>query len=142
MVYNQVEIYEMVPGAVLGDVVHDQWIVAEVHGKRVFIFDQEAVCPRSLIGEKARVKIGVTPVEIEECALCEAGFLGRGNFAATVIKVLEKDEGFEYILDVKGLKLHLSLSQRYVTGSRLKIEGRLDLIDIDADNKTGWRNCI
>jgi hypothetical protein len=55
-----------------------------------------------------------------------------------VVSVLEREDFYDHLLDVNGLRIHLVENQRYPVGEYLVAQGRLDLTDIKLPIQNAW----
>jgi hypothetical protein len=137
MVFNRLLVTDIIPGAVLGDVVHDQWIEVGVDGESLLLFDQDAICPRRFIGYRAGLKIGLMPLSIRKVNCGEK--VDDGSYICKVIERTWVDGVWGYLFDLEGVKVHLCWDEKIEVGSLYQVEGRLDLLDVEGDGKSGWR---
>jgi hypothetical protein len=139
---NKIQILELLSGAEMDGVVHDQWIVTEIDGARVFIFDQDAVCSYHLVGETVWVEVSVMPIEVQEHPCDAVGFLDMRSFVGTINEISETCDGYNYLINVNGFQVDLSWGIQFHTGSCLKVIGRIDLVKVENETHTGWRTVI
>jgi len=142
VVRNKIQILELLPGAEMDGMVHDQWIVTKIDGARVLIFDQDAVCSNNSEGETVWVKVSVMPIKVQEHPCDVVGFLDKRSFVGTINEMSETCDGFNYLINVNGFQVDLSWSTQFRTGLCLKVTGRIDLVDIENETNTGWRTVI
>ena len=133
---------ELIPGAEMDGVVHDQWIVTEIGGVRVFIFDQDALCPRCLIGETVGVKVSVMPIEVREHPCDVVGFIDKRSFIGAISEASKTSDGYNYLINVNGFQIDLTWSKQFRNGSCLKIRGRIDIVEVENVTNTGWKTVV
>ena len=136
--FNWLLVTDVIPGAVMGDVVHDQWVDVRVDGGRLIVFDQDAICPRRFIGHRARLIIGLMPLRINKVRR-DWKVADEGSYIGKVIERARVGGVWEYLFDLEGVKVHVSWDEKLEMDSLYKVEGRLDLLDIEGGEKTGWR---
>lgn len=135
--YAEVKIEAVTPGAELEGVVYDQWVTISSGGVRLELFDQDCICPESLVGTTRRVKIGLLPTRIVPSRI-EATSMKGNTFIAHVIPRNGGDVAS--LIDVLGIHMRLMTDREQKPGSFLEIRGRLDLLDIEGVKSEGWRN--
>lgn len=123
----------------MDNIIHDQWIVTELGGTRIYIFDPDAVCPQDSVGNKVDLKVGIMPIRIRSHPCDRVGFLDKRNFVGMVINSSKTEDRFDYLININGLTAHLTWSQFYLNGTCLKIYGRIDVTDIKNETYTGWK---
>jgi hypothetical protein len=137
MVYNHLLVTDIITGAVMDDVVHDQWVEVRFGEGSLIIFDQDAICPRQFVGFRAGLKIGLIPLRISK--VCNEGTVADdGSYVCKVIERSRVDGVWKYLFDL-GVKVHLSWDEKLEMGSYYRVEGRLDLLDIEGEDRSGWR---
>ncbi len=135
--YAEVKIEAVTPGAELKGVIHDQWVTIRSGRTRLELFDQDCICPESLVGTTRRVKIGLLPTRIVPSRV-EATSVRGNTFVAHVMPRNGGDEAS--LIDVLGIPMRLMTDREQEPGSILEIRGRLDLLDIEGVESEGWRN--
>jgi len=135
--YAEVKIEAVTPGAELKGVIHDQWVTISSGGVKLELFDQDCICPESLVETTRRVKIGLLPTRIAPSRV-EATSMKGNTFIAHVIPHNGGDEAS--LIDVLGIPMQLMADREQKPGSFLEIRGRLDLMDIEGVESEGWRN--
>ncbi len=134
--YAEVKIEAVTPGAKLEGVIHDQWVTISGGGVRLELFDQDCICPESLVGTRQRVRIGMLPTRIVP-SRSEATSMNKNTFVARVMPRSGGDEA--NLIDVLGIPMRLMTDREPGPGSFLEIRGRLDLLDIEGVESEGWR---
>jgi hypothetical protein len=138
-VYNQIKILDLIPGAELDGVVHDQWIVTEIDGAKVYLFDQDALCSINLVGKTVGMVIDVMPIEVQEHPCEYIGFMDERRFVGKIIECIKTTDGFNSLIDINGFQVNLSWSYCYSSSSCVKVRDRMDLVEIESDKQTGWK---
>jgi hypothetical protein len=139
MVYNEILVSRVISGAVMDDVIHDQWLEVEKDKTRFTVFDPDALFPENLAGSMLGVKLGLTPISLNRVPCPDEGFLGKNEFVCSVIDERVEGDLLVYLIVVRDLKIHLTWNKRLEVGSCYHVKGRLDLIDIRGLNNSGWR---
>jgi hypothetical protein len=135
--YAEVKIEAVTPGAELEGVVYDQWVTISRGGVRLELFDQDCICPESLVGTPQRVRIGLLATRIVPSRV-EATSMDKNTFVAHVMPRNGGDEAS--LIDVLGIPMRLMTEHEQKPGSFLELRGRLDLLDIEGVESEGWRN--
>ena len=135
--YAEVKIEAVTPGAELEGVIYDQWVTIRSGRTRLELFDQDCICPESLVGTRQRVRIGMLPTRIVP-SRSEATSMNKNTFVARVMPRNGGDEAD--LIDVLGIPMRLMTDRKRKPGSFLEICGRLDLLDIEGVESGGWRN--
>ena len=137
MVFNVVRVVRVEPGAELGDTVYDQWVYIEFGGSTASVFDPDLIAPEYASGELHEVKLSLMATNVEPSTSRASGVNGN-RYYGRVVSVVDRDGLFEHLLDINGLKIHLTEQTNYHLHEYLAIRGRLDLIDIRLPEPTGW----
>jgi hypothetical protein len=128
MVFNDVKILEIEPGAELDYKVYDQWVRIGYKDHYLSVFDMDMLASEDAVGDFYEVKIGVMYTEIEVDV--QGPPMAKGNrFRGKVVEVTKKDGMFEHIIDLDGLRVTLSDHEEHKVGTMLWFKARLDLID-------------
>lgn len=137
MVFNVVRVVRVEPGAELGGTVFDQWLYIEFGGSTASVFDPDMIAPEYASGELHEVKLSLMATSVEPSTSQAMGVNGN-RYYGRVVSVIERDGLFDHLLDISGLKIHLTEQTNYPLYEYLAIQGRLDLIDIRLPEPTGW----
>ncbi len=137
MVFNVVRVVRVEPGAMLDDSVFDQWLYIEFGGSTIPVFDHEMIAPDYASGELHEVRLGLMATSVQYTNSSASGLAGN-RYYGRVVSVRELNGFFSYLLDINGLKVHLSDDTRYSLGDYLVVQGRLDLEDIKLPNAALW----
>ena len=137
MVFNVVRVVRVEPGAELGGTVYDQWVYIEFGGSTASVFDPDMIAPEYASGELHEVKLSLMATNVEPSTSRASGVNGN-RYYGRVVSVIDRDGLFEHLLDINGLKIHLTEQTNYPLHEYLAIRGRLDLIDIRLPEPTGW----
>lgn len=73
-----------------------------------------------------------------EPSTSRASGVNGNRYYGRVVSVIEREGLFEFLLDISGLKIHLTEQTNYPLGEYLAVQGRLDLIDIKLPEPNGW----
>lgn len=137
MVFNVVRVVRVEPGAMLDDVVYDQWLYIEFGGSTASVFDPDMIAPEYASGELHEVKLSLMATRVEPSTSRSSGVSGN-RYYGRVVSVLERDGFFDHLLDINGLKVHLLEPENHSVGEYLAVQGRLDLDDIQLPNPNAW----
>jgi len=127
------------PGASLDGTVFDQWLYIEFGGSTASVFDPDMIAPEYASGEIHELKLCLMATSVEPSTSSAVGVSGNWYYGK-VISVYRREEAFDHILDVNGLKIHLIEKTEYPVGGYLTVRGRLDLDDIKYPNAESWSN--
>jgi len=137
MVFNVVRVVRVEPGAELGDTVFDQWLYIEFGGSIASVFDPDMIAPEYASGELHEVKLSLMATSIELSTSRASGVNGN-RYYGRVVSVIERQDFFDHLLDINGLRVHLAEQTNYPLFEYLAVQGRLDLIDIKLPEPNGW----
>ena len=137
MVFNVVRVVSVEPGAELGGTVFDQWLYIEFGGSTASVFDPDMIAPEYASGELHEVKLSLMATRIEP-STSQASGVNANRYYGRVVSVIERDGLFDHLLDISGLKVHLTEQKNYPLYEYLAVQGRLDLIDIKLPEPNGW----
>ena len=137
MVFNVVRVVRVEPGAELGGTVFDQWLHIEFGGSTASVFDPDMIAPEYASGELHEVKLSLMATSVEPSTSRASGVSGN-RYYGRVVFVVERQDFFDHLLDINGLRVHLVEQTNYPLFEYLAVQGRLDLIDIKLPEPTGW----
>ncbi len=139
MVFNVVRVVRVEPGAMLDEVVYDQWIYIEFGGSTTPVFDPNMIAPEYASGELHEVKLSLMAIHVAPSTSSSSGVSGN-RYYGRVVSVLERGGLFDHLLNINGLKVHLLEQENHCVGEYLAVQGRLDLDDIQLPNPSAWEN--
>lgn len=137
MVFNVVRVVRVEPGAMLDDVVYDQWLYIEFGGSTAPVFDPDMIAPEYASGELHEVKLSLMATRVEPSTSRSSGVSGN-RYYGRVVSVLERGGWFDHVLNINGLRVHLLEQRNYPVDEYLAVQGRLDLIDIKLPEPNAW----
>lgn len=137
MVFNVVRVVRVEPGAELGGTVFDQWLHIEFGGSTASVFDPDMIAPEYASGELHEVKLSLMATSVEPSTSSASGVNGN-RYYGRIVSVVTRDGLFDHVLDISGLKIHLTEQTNYPLYEYLAVQGRLDLIDIKLPEPNGW----
>ena len=138
MVFNIVRVVRVEPGASLDGTVFDQWLHIEFGGSTASVFDPEMIAPEYASGEIHELKLCLMATSVEQSNSSAVGISGSWYYGR-IISVYRRGDLFDHILDVNGLRIHLSENTEYPVGAYLTVRGRLDLDDIKYPHTEAWK---
>jgi hypothetical protein len=136
MVFNIVRVVRVEPGSELDGNVYDQWLYIEFGGSTTSIFDHMMIAPKYASGELHEVKLSLMATRVEPTS--HSSGVSGNRYYGRVVSVLEREDFYDHLLDVNGLRIHLVENQRYPVGEYLVVQGRLDLADIKLPIQNAW----
>jgi len=139
MVFNVVRVVRVEPGAMLDDVVYDQWLYIEFGGSTAPVFDPNMIAPEYASGELHEVRLSLMATHVAPSAGSSSGVSGN-RYYGRVVSVIDRGGLFDHLLDINGLRVHLMEYQTHPIGEYLAVQGRLDLDDIKLPNSDAWEN--
>ena len=138
MVFNIVRVVRVEPGASLDSTVFDQWLHIEFGGRTASVFDPDMIAPEYASGEIHELKLCLMATSVEQSNSSAVGISGNWYYGR-IISVYRRENHFDHILDVNGLKIHLIEDKEHPVGEYLTVRGRLDLEDIKYPHAEAWK---